>query len=1002
MTGARIYGRSGQAQHGLDVYGTRRDNTSAVYQMRCRRQELTPAMLRKAVKDYFDGEQPHAATSFQLCWADSVDDVALDDELRKLRTEYAGKRIDLRDQRSFTTELMVNRLLVLRWFGEATTDAVYGAFAQAPTFEGAADTDGLLRGPLAASYLMGDLEDAMKMRGTDPGRAAALLGEIADKIEAKGYRVHAADIRAERRTALIAAGRLEEAYREIISDLEAHVDRAGSLLSFPDYRRLLDLRSAMTAGAFPPATPRLASDPVPDPPATSWPEMHPQIQRASALLSVEAARDGSVSELTALLEATSGFVEAGGMRHEGAVAAMRRVAEMALVSESPDVLAGHPGLRQFVVGLPAGRTAAEEDDDVRLRTAIADAYADHDVLESQARYGVIPQRLVSVVHARRARWHSWHAKPNDAHRAWLEAIQSANSSSSREDAGDYLWAVRSIDSLYRESGSLDGIEYGRRAQAVVPRGRALFTDSQAEISALRELSRPGRLGGGTGSHASSVGRLLRRLLHESIIRADLAGELEAHRLLAEHYQREADPLRAVWHALRAGDDSVAVAAAKSLGAETLDALAGAPIAPWSTKASLTAFRTVGDVLTREQVVKFLPWIRDCLRARPIVGWNDNEIRDRAMHALEAVALQLAPDDAALVEEMIDPYLNLDVRQSTMRSAVGVAARMLRAWPDLSMPRRVVLYAIERFPAYVAEDIHLAGPALWLLVGDLEDIANRSESDECTAVKLLMYLGVPHPKVLRGARARARAVLDTATQVARAQYEVSGPSHQPAGVFGRLLPVAEVADLARQLVNIACDGLTSEFDRTQAILALGHLAPKLSAGQRDSLFNGIWPLVNGLSPRDVDVPLVRGSLSLAVLRTAAKVAIEHAHIGEVLRVAHEWLLSDSRAGTAAWAIVDLGNGEAPGTLEMLVEHRDPDVREAAAALWLCDPSNPEIGRRLARDSETDVRHHLARGLKKLGADAQELRDELEGCLADDSSADVRQAIKDVVAAGKPQR
>ncbi|MFD0576075.1 HEAT repeat domain-containing protein [Dactylosporangium darangshiense] len=88
--------------------------------------------------------------------------------------------------------------------------------------------------------------------------------------------------------------------------------------------------------------------------------------------------------------------------------------------------------------------------------------------------------------------------------------------------------------------------------------------------------------------------------------------------------------------------------------------------------------------------------------------------------------------------------------------------------------------------------------------------------------------------------------------------------------------------------------------------------------------------------------------------------------------------------------------------MLVEHRDPDVREAAAALWLCDPSNPEIGRRLARDSETDVRHHLARGLKKLGADAQELRDELEGCLADDSSADVRQAIKDVVAAGKPQR
>jgi hypothetical protein len=143
--------------------------------------------------------------------------------------------------------------------------------------------------------------------------------------------------------------------------------------------------------------PRLAGDPAPDPPAVPWAVTHPQILRTSALLAVEAVRDGSVSELAALLEATSAFVEAGGSNQEGGVAAVRRVAELALVFQDSRVGADHPMFRRFADGSPAGRTAEEEDDDVRLRTALADADANHDVLESQARYGVIPQRLVSVV-----------------------------------------------------------------------------------------------------------------------------------------------------------------------------------------------------------------------------------------------------------------------------------------------------------------------------------------------------------------------------------------------------------------------------------------------------------------------------------------------------------------------------------------------------------------------------------------------------------------------------
>jgi hypothetical protein len=133
----------------------------------------------------------------------------VDDELHRLRQQYPDRRIDLRDQSRFTRELIVHRDLVLRWFGETTTDAVYGAHAQAPTYEAAVNADTALRGPLQAFHLQGDYDDAMRLKETDPAQAAQRLGEIAQKLRKKKFRGHAAEVSGERIETLLAAGQAE-------------------------------------------------------------------------------------------------------------------------------------------------------------------------------------------------------------------------------------------------------------------------------------------------------------------------------------------------------------------------------------------------------------------------------------------------------------------------------------------------------------------------------------------------------------------------------------------------------------------------------------------------------------------------------------------------------------------------------------------------------------------------------------------------------------------------
>jgi hypothetical protein len=994
LTGARIYGRSGQTQYGIDVYGRRPDGATAVYQMRCREERLTAAKLRKAVKDYFDGPQPFAATWFELCWAGRVDDVAVENELDALRAAYPDPGISLRDQVGFTTALVPRRDLVLRWFGEHTANAVYGAHAQAPTRTAAVNTDGLLRGPLEALYLAGERREADLLRETEPARAAEKLDQLAQRLRAEGYFEHADDLRSERLEALVAADQLELAYGEALTALEHHVDRGWEARLHPDFRTMLAARAALTGGALPEPLPRLSSHPAPTPPDEPWPATHPQVQRSVALLGNDAAHGDPAEPLTPAIDATSSLVAAQSGVSRGAVSALRRLAETAMLNDDRRALDRvHDMADQLLPCLGPPADADDEGNRVRVRLALADATGEQGTLGAEARSGSIPSRLAGLVHARRARWLTWHAHPTEAHAEWLQAVRSAGLAGLHEDARDYLWALHQLDDSYRSGTSLDSIEYARRARAVPPEGRALFAGSDVETYALRQLRAFERSSQRFRPSHKGTRRILRQHLLEATVRADLVSELDAHSMLADLHAAVDEPSEALYHSVRGGDVESAATAAQCLGPIAARCLDDPPLAPWETKAALAAYGAIGDLVPADALRSHLSWILTRLQAHPESGWTDNDIRDHAMSALESVAYQIPPEVYPDIEEALAPYLNLQVRQSTMHTAVRTVARMFRSAPDHAMPRAILLEVVRTLPGHAVTEVLVAGRALRALRADLEARADAPEgAARSGAIELLARLQVPHPAVIEKARCLAREVLVTSTGVATAEVHIDGgPSHEPAGIYGRLLPDEERVQLAQKLIEIAEDGKTVEYDRGQAVQALHHLAPAIDAAHRRQIFDRVWALVGGPGPDDLHVRMRAGRMKPAVIRAAGQLAVTAEQVDAVRTVAIDRLVDDNDV-TGLQAVIDT-RSENDVDLHLLAHHEQATARQAAAVLWSRNPSDSTLGRRLAADTDWRVRTQVAECLRTLGKRNPGLRDELRHQLHTDPSAQVRQAVRE---------
>lgn len=118
---ARLYGRPGQDQQGIDVVAFFDGKPTSVYQAK-RYTTFTTADLRKAVSSYAGGRRPFGAHRLVVVTTASVADTKIDEELVVLRKRHSDLVIDLWGRQQLSDILHKVPHLVRRYFGPATME----------------------------------------------------------------------------------------------------------------------------------------------------------------------------------------------------------------------------------------------------------------------------------------------------------------------------------------------------------------------------------------------------------------------------------------------------------------------------------------------------------------------------------------------------------------------------------------------------------------------------------------------------------------------------------------------------------------------------------------------------------------------------------------------------------------------------------------------------------------------------------------------------------------
>ena len=192
LRSVRIYGVPGQAQHGIDLYGTDLEGTTVAYQAKSLK-TFTAASLRAAVKKFNDDPPPLLGVArLVVCTACRTDDKKVGEDLAKQRAENPGLKIDLYDERTLSEGLRGRPDLVRRLFGGAWQvvfcDDAGWEVPDRSSIDSLADS--LVRGPLVAFGLLDGLDQADALAETDPAQAAELVERVDRPCDRRGISRH--------------------------------------------------------------------------------------------------------------------------------------------------------------------------------------------------------------------------------------------------------------------------------------------------------------------------------------------------------------------------------------------------------------------------------------------------------------------------------------------------------------------------------------------------------------------------------------------------------------------------------------------------------------------------------------------------------------------------------------------------------------------------------------------------------------------------------------------
>lgn len=975
LRSVRAYGVPGQPQHGTDLYGTDESGHAVAYQAK-NVQKFTAASLRAAVKKFIDEPPPElGVTHLIVCTACPTDDKKIGEELAKLRRANKGLTIELYDERLLSEKLRGRPDLVRRLFGPdwqvTFCDNVPWQVPQPSPMDVLADS--LVRGPLVAHGLVDGLNQADALSETDPGQAAELIGRVIDRVISEGFPGSTASLRRQQAELLVRAGQLDQATGVLSALAWANRSSAGV-----DEDREAEGRLRAIAKEHSLPAVKLFVDAIDA--VDHWHQQpHPDLDRAVDLaLQLDSVEHPMATELILWVAETA-------------------VTERRVIRDGPMIDA--------VRGVIARRSSRGDGDEisVRLQTALADLGGDWAPVLRQARAGWLGARMATLVHGRYGRYLHLHGLSIDAQAEFSAAVRVACQAQLGNEAADALYSITNTRARY---GPLED------DLNVLPR-MAIDLRRQGHTFPLL----PGRDPADAGAEALAGGRQpqafrnYKSAIRHCVIRGDAAGEVNAHRHVAEILLRSGEPAAAVRHVILCGSGDLVKKQLTlplyiDLRAEVLDG------AHWERATALQIVAQQSDLVPDAHVTDYfaIAWAGIAEPQRSMFGPH---VALASWTVVAALADRLPEPDAGTVLDTLDHFIHRDpgTYRHIDKDHVAAVARIYDAHPSLASR------CSDHLVQLVLQDYNLGET--------VRGAVRRSVDDPRVLLDALRPHAGKHPAAANILSDHGEHPKTSLTRTAkRIKGRLSPPPAppQPAGQvsFGIGTDVPELAQKARGL-NAKTRRLFIEYcmtlaenetepgpNRADGMEGVALLARFVENPTRDALFERTMRLARlDLPPTKVDqmlgsthplsafkFDLGNGALPQFALQALAQLAHTPEQAQAVQDRVVSWLTGDEQAIIAVAHTLDqLDPDHITIDLTALAAHPAQWLRQVAAIKAArATPPAETVLRALAADPDRQVRRTVGHLISKIAVGNKTLAIELRQQLKNDVSWMVRRAAE----------
>ena len=942
----RLYGRRGQADHGLDAVAMSWSAKVTVYQAK-RYQQLTPAQIRAAVEEYAGPPRPpgsglpprrFAASRFVLVTSAMFEsDTGNVDEADQLRLDYAGDiEVDVIGAEQLSRVLHDAVSVVSSVFGPDWARVFCGVAPPAvPARDPAAY--GLLEGPLVLLELDRADRASSEAAPGQPSRSARIDAEIADELNVAGFPGHARVIRRRAAATLLDAGQVVGAF-EVLYGLALSRLLGGAALEPDLHFRLLTM-----------AAQRGRLDEAEKARLDLLLAIHNWVGTGSSL----GAAAPALAQLHAAGDPDTGLLTCTILEHALIDGIFEHQPPHFVIAECPP---GTGARAEEILALADEVSTPDRLWRARIRCAAADARLDraraagqipspaaaYSQLVDDASAGRYPPGAASLVLSRAAA----HAVNGEGARAidlWRRSIMQACQDRLYGDVRDLFRAIHYV-AIETDPSQLPDL--AQVAEGLPNQERLLAGAGEPALAAF-EASHNGDL--------PDAFEDARRCLREARLAGHLCEEMIYLRLFGDVLASADEPAAAVQVLAAVGESKKATGHAARLS-ELVDM--GYLLALPFSRPVAAAAEVVGaqaQLIPDEQVNAIVATLLDIAeKAWGPPGWGADPAR-KALESVCRLGIRIPGSLASRLLAVIAPALA--AHGAHTETAVNILVNMFWALPD----QRAVL--APRITGLLGQPA--AQHYIWGLLASLPEgrehlqhaVEQHADADEEQAIRLLAAWGVARPSVQLAARRAAAGLLRRQAGIQRQLFS-SGMWHQGAGLLTALLqadePLAVVrpADLqpprtgcgpgqpdeaavlasgdpahlaaacADKLTAIASDSLDSMPSRHHAVAALRLLLPHLPGDLSARLAVVLTQLHRkpGMSEQDLwDLqslrPLTRGrtdtgarTFSAAVLLAAAEACAQATVRGNA---------DESLAREIADAAVSL------------VRSRDTDVAEVGA-------------------------------------------------------------------------